>query len=218
MKNPKLSYIIVYIAEILIGLLMLLFTEMIFSYLSILIGSVIILFGTIKAALSIKFQQKEQKTLTNYLALILGIILIFAGIFILIMRKDVTSILPILFGVYIILGALLDLKSGLYLRKVKLSKWWIFLISMAILLAGGILGIINPWKNTYANNRLIGVLMIIKGINDIVILMLSYIGNKEDIKSIEGRDLFHDPADSSAIEYPQTPVLDPNSINNEHQQ
>lgn len=202
MKNPKLSYIIVYIAEISIGLLLLLFTNRIFNYMSVLIGSVIILFGTVKLALSIKFQQSNQKTLTNYLALILGIILIFAGIFILIMRKTVVSILPILFGAYIILGAVLDLKSSLYLKKVKLTKWWIFLISIGILILGGILTIINPWQNTFVNNQIIGVMMIVKGINDIVILMLSYIGNKEDIEKIEGNDSNSTTVDSTAVELP----------------
>lgn len=202
MKNPKLSYIIVYIAEISIGLLLLLFTNRIFNYMSVLIGSVIILFGTVKLVLSIKFQQSNQKTLTNYLALILGIILIFAGIFILIMRKTVVSILPILFGAYIILGAVLDLKSSLYLKKVKLTKWWIFLISIGILILGGILTIINPWQNTFVNNQIIGVMMIVKGINDIVILMLSYIGNKEDIEKIEGNDSNSTTVDSTAVELP----------------
>lgn len=202
MKNPKLSYIIVYIAEISIGLLLLLFTNRIFNYMSVLIGSVIILFGTVKLVLSIKFQQSNQKTLTNYLALILGIILIFAGIFILIMRKTVVSILPILFGAYIILGAVLDLKSSLYLKKVKFTKWWIFLISIGILILGGILTIINPWQNTFVNNQIIGVMMIVKGINDIVILMLSYIGNKEDIEKIEGNDSNSTTVDSTAVELP----------------
>lgn len=186
MKNPKLSYILVYVSEIIIGLLLLLFTNLIFGYMSILIGSIIILFGGIKAALSIKFQQTEQKTIQNYLSLTLGIILIFSGIFILVMREKVSSILPILFGAYIILGAILDLKSSLYLKKVEFSKWWIFLISIGILMTGGIISILNPFKNTFVNNQLIGVLMIIKGISDIVILLLSYIGNKDNIKSIEG--------------------------------
>lgn len=200
MKNPKLSYIIVYIAEIAVGLLLLLFTNMIFNYMSVLIGFVIILFGTVKLALSIKFQQTNQKTLTNYLALILGIILIFSGIFILIRRKTVVNILPILFGAYIILGALLDLKSSLYLKTVKLTKWWIFLISISILVLGGILAILNPWQNNFINNQIIGVMMIVKGINDIVILMLSYIGNKEDIEKIEGNSLSTETVDSTAVE------------------
>lgn len=186
MKNPKLSYIIVYISEITIGLLMLLFTGMILHYMAIFIGSVIILFGGIKAALSIKFQQTHQKTLTNQLSLILGIFLLFAGIFILVMQKTVKDILPVLFGAYIILGAILDLKSSLYLKKVEFSKWWFFLISIGILTVGGILIIINPFKNDFLNNQIIGVLLIIKGISDIIILMLSYIGNKEDMQTIEG--------------------------------
>ena len=187
MKNPKLSYIIVYISEIVIGLLMLLFTNMILQYMAIVIGSVIILFGGIKAALSIKFQQTKQKTLINQLSLILGIFLVFAGIFILVMQKKVQDILPVLFGAYIILGAILDLKSSLYLKKVEFSKWWFFLISIGILTVGGILIIINPFKDSFINNRIMGILLIIKGISDIIILMLSYIGNKEDIQTIEGK-------------------------------
>lgn len=185
MKNPKISYILVYISEIVIGILMLLFTNQVFNYMSFLIGSIVILFGLIKSVISIKSQQTEQKTLGNQASLVIGILMVFAGIFILIMHKNVIAIMPIIFSAYIILGAIFDIIEGIKLKKLGFIKWWIFLIISLSLILGSVLTILNLWKSDSINSKVIGVLLIIKGITDIVTLFLSYIGgNKKEHEQI----------------------------------
>jgi len=175
MKNPKLTYIIVYILEIVLGMCMLCFTKDIFNYLTLIMSGIIILFGAINILLSVLNQNKNQKTLATQAGLVIGILIIFAGIIILIVKEKVITIIPIIFGSYIIVCALLGIRAFITLAKVGFSKWWFFLITTVVLSGLGALIIYNPWKSSDITSKITGVTLIVKGINDMIVLFLSYI-------------------------------------------
>ena len=185
MKNPKLTYIIVYILEIVLGICMLCFTKNIFNYLTLIIGGIIILFGAINILLSVLNQNKNQKTLANQAALVIGIIIIFAGIIVLIVREKVVTIIPILFGSYIIFCTLLGIRAFVALAKTGFSKWWFFLITALVLSGLGALIIYNPFKSVDITSKITGITLIIKGINDMIVLFLSYIKDSNIKNSLD---------------------------------
>ena len=102
--------------------------------------------------------------------LFFSIIAAAAGIFVITHPEVIGSILPIIFGLILLLDGLFNLRNGLGIRKMTDSTGGSVLIMGAVTVVLGIVILLNPYATAAFSLRLIGAALIYNGITDIVIL------------------------------------------------
>ena len=109
------------------------------------------------------------------------------GAFFLLMRPELLiSLLPVLFGLALLLGAVSGVQAGFDLRRMEDNRWYAPLIAAAIqgILGGVILA--NPFATAMVLMRFIGASLLVEGVFELVFSLLvrqrqkSYFPSDED--------------------------------------
>ena len=91
----------------------------------------------------------SKKVLINSVMLALALVIALLGMSVLVFRNDVLRILSWTFGIVMILQGLETLYiSVAYVRPSGRKGWWVLTVLAALLLAIGVLIIVNPWWET----------------------------------------------------------------------
>ena len=92
-----------------------------------------------------------------------GILALLAGAFLLLRPETVASLLPILFGIILIVGAAGKLQMGLDLKRMEAAYWgWTLLGAGVCALLGAVL-LLNPFQSALLLVRFIGLSLILDG-------------------------------------------------------
>jgi uncharacterized membrane protein HdeD (DUF308 family) len=162
MKKTLVTSALVYIA---LGTIMIIFPVFINDFFSTIVGVLILLFGI--SQITIYLYKKSFSGLAK-VTLALGIIGTVAGTYILLNPKFITSIIPLISGLIIIVNALNKIKQSAELKSSNYDKWWYTLVSAIVLLALGFILIANPFAAVEAIIRALGIILIVDGIYDIL--------------------------------------------------
>ena len=131
-----------------LGLIMVICPERYIDSLIEGLGYVLLVVATVMALQYLS----SKKVLFNTIQLMAALILALLGISVLAFREHILQILGWSFGILMILQGIEAIYSALmYVRPSKRSGWWLLTILAAVLLALGILIILNPWWNTPAD-------------------------------------------------------------------
>lgn len=159
-KNYDSLMILIYI---IVGLIMLINPKFISDAINYILGSIIIVFGIV--FLFKLLQTKEFKELSK-LELLIALLCVAFGLFLIFNSAAVLSILPIAFGIIILLDAVLLIVDGLKLKKYKDKYWYISAIIGLIFLIFAVYIIVNSTKISYLIIRIIGGVLLVDGIID----------------------------------------------------
>ena len=97
-----------------------------------------------------------------------SIIYIILG-FILVCNYDkISSLLPIILGIWIIINSVTKFQYALVLKKVKNEDWTYTTIISLLTLIWGIVLLCNPFKSALAITQIIGVFIIVYAVLDII--------------------------------------------------
>jgi len=165
LKNMRKALITSATVYIILGIIMLVFPEFINDFFSTIVGVLILLFGVSQLAI---YSSKNSYGGLVKITLGLGIIATLAGIYILLNPKFITSMIPLISGLIIIVNALNKVKQSAELKSSNYNKWWYTLISAIVLLALGFILIANPFAAVEAIIRTLGIILIVEGIYDII--------------------------------------------------
>ena len=108
-----------------------------------------------------KFAFKE----TGLLSIILGIILILKP-------EILTTILPIVCGIYFITISYMLVKASFVLREIHIDKWKISYACAIIIMASGVLMILNPIPSAYSIVMFLGINILVSSISGIVEMLI----------------------------------------------
>lgn len=97
-----------------------------------------------------------------------GLLLIIGGVLLIVFKRLFVSLLPILFGLAILVGGVIQIQTTLGFRHMNFGHWYLELICAAISVVLGILVIVNPFSAADLMMRVIGISLIVEGVMDLV--------------------------------------------------
>jgi len=158
LKKSSWNDLIISLIFILFGTLLVAKPDSVISFISILLGGIVITMGILKI---IDYVSNDKKD--NYL-LSIAVVAMIAGIIIMFCSEIILSLFRILIGIWIIYSGIMNLQTAIVWKDYK-SKLWltILILSLATIIAG-----IYVLVNSGAILQTIGVIIIGYGIVDII--------------------------------------------------
>lgn len=148
-------------AGFIIGIILLVKPDESVEFISILCGATVIMLGV---GAWISYFTKFRST---FLA-ILGTLAVVAGIILCVKYRSIISAVLFLFGIFVLVGGVVDLVSALEARKNDLKSWIISVVMAVIAIVLGLLVIINPFNSVMALTRILGAGLIVYAVMDLI--------------------------------------------------
>ena len=152
-------------AIILLGLIMLFVPGLATSVLFNGIGAVCILIGLMHV---IKYFTLDANNAVISNDMALGLAWIIGGTSVIIFKGLLVSLLPILFGLVILVGGVIKIQSTLGFKRMNAARWHWELICAVVSVVLGILILANPFSTALLMMRVIGASLTLEGCMDLV--------------------------------------------------
>ena len=154
LKNLSVSFVLLSVLYVLLGVILLVWPTTVMDVLCYLTGGILLFYGEISI---VGFCREETRTAGSFLTLLLGIVAAAVGAVLLFQPSLFQSILTVILGIYILIDGLLNLMRALELRRMEHMGWTLYLLHSLI---PGVLGLVVVFRPMLAGNtlvRLIGI-------------------------------------------------------------
>lgn len=163
-KEAKRAYMILSGIFMLVGLCLTIWPEISIVTFCYVLGGLCVVYGIIRL---VGYFSKDQYRLAFQFDLALGIFVLVFGIILLFHPRPIIALLPVVIGLYIAIDSVFKLQTALDAKRFGMPRWWLMLI-LAIVAGGfGILLVFNPFEGAALFMRLIGITLIIDGIQNL---------------------------------------------------
>lgn len=177
----KQNYFVNAVIMVVIGLVLVIWPHILGVMLCYLLGGALIVMGLIQL---VGFLRGERIGFYNKFSMLMGIVLILLGIWICTQPHIVLSIIPVVVGIIVVLHGLMDIQYTLDIKKTGNTKWWIALLFAILTLVVGLLLVFNPFTAYEISMILLGVAMLYDGGSDLVLLIFSYLSQRDTDKRV----------------------------------
>ena len=130
----------------------------------------------------IRYFVVERGVFQSQLTLISGLICLALGVFLLLRSDIVVSILPIVFGLFVIFDSLGRIQNALELRRCEYPSWKGFLLLAVLSIALGVIMIVDPFGTMETLVMAIGVILIVEGSLNLLSALYTVIAVKRFLK------------------------------------
>ena len=163
LRYVKNGMLLLSVAYIVIGMLLLIMPETSLLWICNIFGVVVLVTGIVCL---IQYARIRGTGFTAPFMLVGGVITAGLGIFTLAKPQVVTSFLPIVFGIFIVVDGLSRIGTAIDLAKRKGQKWWVvLLLSIVSLLCGALLACSQLLNNRNVDLLLLsGIFLLAEGI------------------------------------------------------
>lgn len=165
MKKFFRSSLISSIILMIIGVLLILQSEITIITISYLIGTLLIAMGAIAI---IKFIKNINNVNREELDIFYGVVTIILGVIVVYNPEAIASIIPIIIGIGIIINSATKLQYAIELKQSLNSQWKITVIISIISAICGVILICNPFKGAVVIMQIIGGFIVAYSILDII--------------------------------------------------
>lgn len=179
MKRSVISNSIIYI---ILGFIMMIVPGFVNDFFSAIIGVFFLFVGVSQLA---SYSNKKSYATGANINLIFGLAMTIFGIYIFLNPKFITSIIPVIAGIVILVNAINKVKQSIEYRSAKYNKWWINLISAVIVGIFGFILISNPFSTVEWLIRFLGFVLFIDGLYNMVIMNNCVRSIKKVVKTIK---------------------------------
>ena len=107
---------------------------------------------------------RQERLLFAWFSLVYGVLFTVLGIFLLVQPDTVLTVLPAVFGVFVLLDSLGRIQNTLELRRAGLVRWWGMLFFALLSVVLGVLILINPFAALTTTVRVIGAVLLIESV------------------------------------------------------
>ena len=107
---------------------------------------------------------RQERLLFAWFSLVYGVLFTVLGIFLLVQPDTVLTVLPAVFGVFVLLDSLGRIQNALELRRAGLVRWWGMLFFALLSVVLGVLILINPFAALTTTVRVIGAVLLIESV------------------------------------------------------
>lgn len=165
MKKFFRSSLISSIILMVVGILLILQSELTIITISYLIGTLLIAMGAIAI---IKFIKNINNIAREELDIFYGTVTIILGIIVIYNPEAIASIIPIIIGIGIIISSATKLQYALELKENLNNQWKMTVIISIISAVCGVILICNPFKGAVVIMQIIGGFIVVYSVLDIV--------------------------------------------------
>lgn len=165
MKKFFRSSLISSIILMILGILLIVQSEVTIITISYIIGTVLIALGALAI---IKYIKNFQNASKDSLDIVYGIVTIILGVIVIYNPEAIASIIPIIIGIGIIVSSVTKIQYSIELRDSLSDKWKITMIISIISTICGVILICNPFKGAVVIMQIIGAFIVVYSILDII--------------------------------------------------
>ena len=151
-----------------------------------IIGALLIVWGILRI---ISFFTNYVEAIFSSFGLVQGITLILFGFFFIVDPVDITAFFGIMLAIVILANGILMVQYAIELKKLRVKEWWIEILAGILMIALGVIAIIDPFTTTSSLMIFIGIVLIYGGIvGAISIIRIKSLAKqlKKDVKDIIG--------------------------------
>lgn len=182
LKKVKWNVILSSVIYVAMGVLLLLWPEMITKNICYVIGFLAIAIGIVNLIDYIR----HDITLEGYrYSLVTGLASILIGIFIVLKVELVMSIIPFLLGLAVTISGFMKFQNAVDLIRLKYNGWVAVLLISIVNIVFGIILMSNPFTSAIVLTICIGVGMIYSGVSDLIATIMLSRSIKKVVKEIE---------------------------------
>ena len=156
-------------AMIIAGILFVAFPDTTQKTICYCIAAVLAILGIVR--LIAYFKRDRMAVFTSY-DLVAGAVLLIVGIYIFVKPDVFAAFVFVAIGIIIIADGFLLIQYAVDLLRIKSQQWWILLIIALITIAAGVVVVINPFTSGKILLMFAGILLIIEGVSDILVVLL----------------------------------------------
>lgn len=175
-QDMKHNYFVNAVIMVVLGLVLVIWPHILGVMLCYLLGGALALMGVFQL---IGFLRGERLGFYNKFNMLMGIVLVLLGIWICTQPRIVLSIIPVVVGIIVLLHGLMDIQYTLDIKRTGNTKWWIALIAAILTIAVGLMLVFNPFTAYEITMVLLGIAMLYDGGSDLVLLIFSYLAQKD---------------------------------------
>ncbi len=157
MNNVSVSSILIAI----IGLVLLIMPSLTNKIIVYGIGIVLLVYGLARI---IRYMKREATAAMVDHDLSIGLICAVTGLFMLMYSSVVISILPFLFGLFLIFGGARSIQTAFDVKRFHGDRWTVHLVIGLIFVVLGITAIRDPFSTAQLLTRFVGAGMLVEGV------------------------------------------------------
>ena len=191
MRAAKIGYIIMSVLFCVIGLVLILVPETVFTWLGRLLGIFVIVFGGIKL---VGYFSRDLFRLAFQYDLAFGILLVVLGILTLSHPNDTMGFLAVILGIPVLADGLFKIQIALDSRRFGIRRWWLILILAVLTCAVGIILVFRPAVGILVMTMLMGVSLLLDGILNLCVALFTVkivANQKPDVIEVEKFEIYN---------------------------
>ena len=173
-KNPKIfgktfklswSELAIGIAMSALGLVLTICPGLASSVVFNAIGIVGIIIGIVHLA---RYSMLDSRASLSSNGMFTGMMWLVGGILIIILKGFLLSLLPMFFGLVLLIGGIAKLQYTLNFKRMGVTRWYFELAATILSIAFGVIILINPFGTALLLMRIIGIALLIEGIQNLI--------------------------------------------------
>ena len=137
------------------------------------LGTVVLVLGITKIVGFVK-NKENNKTFLFQFNLVLGIFLAVVGGLLIIFPKLIMPLIPVIMGIVILADGVQKVKAGFDAKKMGHEKWALIELVALITCVFGISLIINPFDTSNAMIVLLGLSLLIDGVQNLIVIISTF--------------------------------------------
>lgn len=118
----------------------------------------------------VRYFVKKDSYLAYNWSLALGLMLLGGGLCLVVFKGVLLSIVPLLFGIALLIGGVAKIQAAFNMRRVGFRSWYLTLIAAAISCVLGALIILHPFGTGLVLIRVIGASIAVEAVQDLISL------------------------------------------------
>lgn len=162
--SGKKSFVMASLAYVILGLVLLLFPDLTTGLICTAVGLILLAYGVVAV---ITFFAGSNGGFRFQFELVVGVFAAIVGAIFLLKPHMILSILPTIFGLYILIDGLTNLKRGMDMRSYGYAGWTTTLVLSVVSLVLGAVILWNPFSTHLLLVRIIGASFLYEGIADL---------------------------------------------------
>ena len=148
-----------------LGLVLTIFPGLASSIVFNAIGIVGIVIGAIHL---IRYFKMDPHASLKSNGMVLGLLWLVGGILIIALKGFLLSLLPMFFGLVLLVGGILKLQYALNFKRMGVTRWYLELAATILSIAFGAIILINPFSTALLLMRIVGIALLIEGIQNLI--------------------------------------------------
>jgi uncharacterized membrane protein HdeD (DUF308 family) len=195
-KKLKWNMILMSLIYLALGLILLVWPEMVKSAICYVIGGIVALAGIVQI---VRFFAARERLFFAPMTMTFGVVCLALGLFLIVRSDIVWTVLPVVFGLFVIFDSILRIQNALELKRSAAANWWVFLLLALLSIALGIVMIYDPFGSTDLLIMAIGIILLIEAALNLCSSLYTYIvvraygkahpAAQAEAETVLGRDL-----------------------------